>query len=178
MLDVGCGLGGTSRLLAARGASVTGITISGKQVEMAGRLSRDASSGTTEGKGEGAEGGEKGEGKGEGEVGGFIPFGEGQVKFLELDAEKMAEEGGVGEGEFDLVWISEALSHIPGKEAFFRNAHAALAVGGKLVIADWFKGVDVPEGDADIKAIEGTFPPSPQKASSSSGVPGGRSSPS
>lgn len=146
---MGCGLGGTSRLLASRGASVTGVTISGRQVEMARKLSCSPDAVENNGKGE--------EGK-EVDAEGFTPFGKGRVKFLELDAERMAEAGGVGEGRFDLVWISEALSHIPGKEAFFRNAHAALGAGGKLVIADWFKG-DVPEGDADIKAIEGTFPP-------------------
>lgn len=115
---------------------------------MAKRLSRESPEAVESGEGQ----------KNEGEVDqeGFIPFGKGRVKFLELDAEKMAEEGGVGQEGFDLVWISEALSHIPGKEAFFRNAHAALGAGGKLVIADWFKG-DVEEGDADIKAIEGMF---------------------
>lgn len=133
MLDVGCGIGGTSRHLAALGASVTGITISGKQVEMAAQLS--------------------GEAEADGE--GYVPYGEGRVKFLELDAERMGEsEGWVG--AFDVVWISEALSHVPGKEAFFRNAFEVLGKGGKLVIADWFKGEGVAGDDADIKAIEGT----------------------
>ena len=39
MLDVGCGLGGTSRFLAREHAcEVTGITISGRQAEMAQKL--------------------------------------------------------------------------------------------------------------------------------------------
>ena len=138
VLDVGCGLGGTSRHLATLGASVTGITISTRQVEMATKLSEEASGGGGEVDGEG-----------------FIPVGEGRVKFVELDAEKMGGREGWA-GSFDVVWISEALSHIPGKEAFFRNAHEVLVGGGKLVIADWFKG-DVEDGDADIKAIEGVF---------------------
>lgn len=136
VLDVGCGLGGTSRHLASLGAAVTGITISARQVEMAARLTRDG-----------------GGGGGSEDAEGYIPFGAGKVRFLELDAEKMGEREGWAEA-FDVVWISEALSHVPGKENFFRNAHEVLGRGGKLVIADWFRAEGV-EGDADIKAIEG-----------------------
>ena len=58
---------------------------------------------------------------------------------------------------FDVVWISEAMSHLPNKELFFRNAEKLLNPGGKLVIADWFKAQDLTdmELDADIKPIEG-----------------------
>lgn len=147
ILDVGCGLGGTSRHLASRGASVTGITISTRQVEMAAKLTKDAVSSQASPQDGASE--RKVEEDGEG----FVTFGEGKVKFLELDAEKMGEREG-WKGDFDVVWISEALSHIPGKENFFRNAFEVLKGGGKLVIADWFKGEGV-EGDTDIKAIEG-----------------------
>lgn len=85
----------------------------------------------------------------------YIPVGDkgGKVRFIEMDAEKMDREG-LGGGEFDVVWVSEALSHVPGKEAFFRSAFGVLAEGGKLVIADWFRG-EAGVGDGDIKAIEG-----------------------
>lgn len=145
VLDVGCGVGGTTRYLASTfGATVTGITISSKQVEIATRLtktaaSKETASTTSEHSND------------------FTALGKGQVRFLELDAEKMGDYfGQSGEkGEFDVVWISEALSHFPNKPLFFHNAEKVLKKGGKLVLADWFKDVDVKEGDADIKAIEG-----------------------
>jgi len=83
-----------------------------------------------------------------------VPLGTGQVKFIELDAEKMGEFFAADGSEFDVVWISEALSHFPNKPLFFKNAQKVLKQGGKLVLADWFKAEDVKEGDADIKAIE------------------------
>ncbi|KAH6840811.1 S-adenosyl-L-methionine-dependent methyltransferase [Chaetomium sp. MPI-CAGE-AT-0009] len=157
VLDVGCGVGGTARYLArALGAAVTGLTISGKQVQMATRLSR-AADGADGGGGDGA-----GAGNGGGGEEGFIAVGEkgGRVRFVELDAEKMGEYfgpgGDGGEGGFDVVWISEALSHFPNKALFFHNAHKLLRPGGKLVLADWFKAEGLSESvfDADIKPIE------------------------
>jgi SAM-dependent methyltransferase len=161
ILDVGCGVGGTARYLArALGAAVTGLTISGKQVEMATRLSKAEAA-----DGAGA-GGEAGADDGVGGDDGFITVGEkgGKVRFVELDAEKMGEYfapgGDGGEGGFDVVWISEALSHFPNKALFFHNSHKLLRQGGKVVLADWFKAEDLTESvfDADIKPIEGLFP--------------------
>jgi SAM-dependent methyltransferase len=58
---------------------------------------------------------------------------------------------------FDAVWISEAMSHLPEKELFFRNAFSVLSNGGKLIIADWFKAEQLSsvEMKADIEPIEG-----------------------
>ena len=58
---------------------------------------------------------------------------------------------------FDCVWISEAMSHLPDKELFFKNASALLNGGGKLVVADWFKAAALTNQQlqADIKPIEG-----------------------
>ncbi|CAK7568508.1 MAG: hypothetical protein SEPTF4163_006501 [Sporothrix epigloea] len=141
VLDVGCGVGGTSRYLASElGARVTGITISTRQVELATKLAKVAA------------------GKNEADVGvdGFFPLGEGQVRFLELDAEKMSDYFEKDAASFDVVWISEALSHFPDKALFFRNAQRVLKPGGKLVLADWFKAedLDAKAFDADIKPIE------------------------
>ncbi|KAJ4302268.1 hypothetical protein N0V88_002405 [Collariella sp. IMI 366227] len=121
ILDVGCGVGGTTRFLASElGAEVTGITISGKQVQIARRLSKSAAGGDAEAE--------------------FTPLGShgGKVRFLELDAEKMGEffsNGGDGSGKesegFDVVWISEALSHFPNKALFFRNSHKLLRKAGR-----------------------------------------------
>jgi SAM-dependent methyltransferase len=83
------------------------------------------------------------------------------VRFIELDAEKMGEYFSEKEAGFDVVWISEALSHFPNKALFFRNTHQLLRPGGKLVLADWFKaeGLSEAEFDADVKPIEGLFCP-------------------
>ncbi|KAL9630373.1 MAG: hypothetical protein Q9204_004749 [Flavoplaca sp. TL-2023a] len=122
ILDVGCGIGG--------------ITISGKQVEMATKLTKDAS------------------GQNKVAVGEPIALGNGSVRFLELDAETMGEH--FAGQSFDCVWISEAMSHLPDKELFFRNAFELLKPRGKLVIADWFKAEDLTEKQVedDIKPIE------------------------
>lgn len=144
VLDVGCGIGGTSRYLAKnRDCNVTGITISGQQVKLARDLSaKDA--GPVEGKGEKP---------------GFTALGNGSVRFIELDAEKMGDFFGESEkkASFGCVWISEAMSHLPDKKLFFRNASMLLDAGGKLVVADWFKAEDLTDAqlEADIKPIEG-----------------------
>ena len=139
VLDVGCGLGGTSRYLAKNhDCSVTGITISGKQVQIAKRLTAQEADGAKES-----------------EDSGVVTLGKGKVKFVELDAEKMDK---VFQPEsFDCVWISEAMSHLPDKDLFFRNAARVLKKGGRLVVADWFKaeGLNTQQLEEDIKSIEG-----------------------
>lgn len=89
-----------------------------------------------------------------------IKLGGGELRFMELDAEKMGEffTSESNNATFDCIWISEALSHFPDKELFFRNAEMLLNPGGKLVIADWFKAenLDSKQIEADIKPIEGT----------------------
>ncbi|KAK3167639.1 hypothetical protein OEA41_010766 [Lepraria neglecta] len=140
VLDVGCGIGGTTRYLAREKAcNVTGITISGQQVKMARQLTAK----------EAASGGQDTDGATP------VKLNDGIVRYMELDAEKMGDF--FNKATFDAVWISEAMSHLPDKELFFRNAETLLKSGGKLVVADWFKGEDLTETqmDADIKPIEG-----------------------
>ena len=144
VLDVDCGIGGTSRYLARnRGCSVNGITISGQQV----KLARDLT----------AKEAEPAEGKLE--KSGFTRLGNGSVRFVELDAEKMGDFFNEPDTKttFDCIWISEAMSHLPDKDLFFRNASMLLNEGGKLVVADWFKaeGLTDAQIEADIKPIEG-----------------------
>lgn len=148
VLDVGCGIGGTSRYLAKEyGCNVTGITISGKQVEIAQRLTLAENSEADSVV------------KDSSDVMSLPP---GSVRYLELDAETMREYFKVNAGKpergFDCVWISEALSHFPNKPLFFESAFSLLAGGtsSKLVIADWFKASDLSEEQdkADIKPIE------------------------
>ncbi|CAK7209770.1 hypothetical protein SBRCBS47491_000553 [Sporothrix bragantina] len=148
VLDVGCGVGGTSRYLASElGARVTGITISTRQVELATKLAKTAAGGSESDAAAAAAAAD---------ADGFLSMGKGQVRFLELDAEKMGDYFEKDAASFDVVWISEALSHFPDKALFFRNAHRVLKPGGKLVLADWFKAedLDIKTFDADIKPIE------------------------
>ena len=138
---MGCGIGGTSRYLAREhGCKVTGITISGKQVEMATRLTKDQP----------------------------LPnpnsnsnrnHDHGTADFIELDAEKMGDHW-PKQPNFDCVWISEALSHLPDKQLFFQNAFRVLGSNGKLVMADWFKAEYLTDTqiEADIKPIQGMSP--------------------
>ena len=153
VLDVGCGIGGTSRYLASQlGCTVTGITISGKQVEIATRLTKAAAA-----KDAPADPDSPTDAQPDPE--GFLAIGKGRVKFIELDAERMGEFFAQQQTEFDAVWISEALSHFPNKALFFHNAYQVLRPGGKLALADWFKGEDLgANGFAnDIKPIEGAY---------------------
>lgn len=154
VLDVGCGIGGTSRYLASTlGCSVTGITISTKQVEIANRLTKAeaAKDHPAESEAEPAEP----------DADGFVKLGRGKVRFVELDAEKMGDFFAGRGASFDAVWISEALSHFPNKALFFENAFKVLKPGGKLALADWFKAEDLKEADFnnDIKPIEGDYLP-------------------
>ena len=141
VLDVGCGIGGTSRFLAkSHDCAVTGITISGRQVEIAQRLTLEAGGSEPSSDSQVSKLGEQG-----------------NVRFIELDAEKMGDF--FDEEMFDCVWISEAMSHLPNKQLFFDNAFKLLKDGGKVVVADWFKseGLSEKEFKDDISPIEGMW---------------------
>ncbi|KAL8832834.1 MAG: hypothetical protein Q9191_000018 [Dirinaria sp. TL-2023a] len=151
VLDVGCGVGGTTRYLAKEIACrVTGITISGRQVEIAWRETakgnHQQNAGATAALAESE----------------FSRFphcdSAGAVRFLELDAEIMGDFFSTppNSASFDAVWIAEVMSHLPNKTLFFENAFKLLGPGGKLIVADWFKAADLtPVLEAqDIEPIE------------------------
>ncbi|KAJ4503983.1 hypothetical protein HRR83_007714 [Exophiala dermatitidis] len=180
VLDVGCGIGGTTRHLARElGCTVIGITISGRQVQIAQRLTREEAAKLTKTETATSETATPSSANtdADADANGFIPLGHrgGKVKYIELDAEKM--ESVFSESSFDCVWISEALSHFPDKPLFFRNAARVLrskdatsssdsnttetpakeaVSGGKLVIADWFRADNLTDQQIqdDIKPIE------------------------
>ena len=144
VLDVGCGIGGTTRYLAREhGCKVVGLTISGRQVEIAKELTAKEAAPKQR----------------EPDAAGFTELGNGGVRYVELDAEKMGDffSKEPNKATFDCVWISEAMSHLPDKALFFGNASKLLNAGGKLVVADWFKAEELTSSqmDADIKPIEG-----------------------
>ncbi|KAK8910372.1 hypothetical protein ACHAPC_008996 [Botrytis cinerea] len=145
VLDIGCGLGGTSRYLARElGCEVIGIALSEAEI----RIARRVSIGEADGENEGEDG--------------FIRLGKGKVKFMVLDAE-MIEETFENETTkmFDCVWISDAMSHLPDKRKFVSDVARLLDIGGKLVLADWFAAtsgmndsVKTKQQKDDLAAIE------------------------
>ena len=126
--------------------AVTGITISGQQVDMARKISTDEA---------------RSRERSDSDPASYLDLGEGRVRYLELDAEKMGQHfhNDFAKTYFDCIWISEALSHLPDKSLFFTNSATLLRKGGKLVIADWFKAEDLTAQQmaADIKPIEGKY---------------------
>jgi len=56
------------------------------------------------------------------------------IRLVLMDAENMELDD-----RYDIVWSVEAISHLHKKIDCFRAIARSLEVGGKLVIADWFK---------------------------------------
>ncbi len=102
VLDVGCGIGGTSIFLAKEmGCDVTGITISPVQVQMANEAAKG------------------------------LPN---PPKFLVDDANAISVDG-----QFDIIWSVEMISHLNNRDNLFRRASELLKPGGKMCITDWWK---------------------------------------
>ncbi len=136
VLDIGCGVGGTATYLLDHypTARVTGISLSPKQIEMAKerialRDAAAAAASTTTGATDGT----------------AAPpppstpkLISDRVSFHVMDGEAI-DWSVLSAGSYDVVWISEVLSHFRDKRAFFQTAYKLLKPGGVLVLADWFK---------------------------------------
>ena len=48
------------------------------------------------------------------------------------------------DGSFDIVFSKDAIIHIPGKEALFRDVFRLLVPGGWFAASDWLRGDDAP----------------------------------
>ena len=144
VLDVGCGLGGCDRHLAKFwDCRITGIAISGREIQIAKKLAAEEAFTSPKGM----------------LCTENFQLGRGEVCYLELDAEKLGDYFGFSAEPttFQGIWIVETMSQIPDKDLLFRNAELLLDHGGKLIIADWFKADDLTleQMNSDVKPIEG-----------------------
>ena len=120
ILDVGCGIGGTSRTLAKKfpEAQVTGITISQEQRKRATALAKERG----------------------------IP----NANFEIVDALEMSAPVGTGaagtpiastasleDNTYDFVWACESGEHMPDKDKYVQEMTRVLKPGGRIVIATW-----------------------------------------
>ena len=115
VLDVGCGIGGSSRWLAEKlGCQVLGLTISHVQAVLASRAGTSPARRTKSATGNAA--------------------------FIQADAARLP----VGEASFDAVWIVECAEHLDDKRGLMHSLAAALRPGGVLAMCGWFRGEMLP----------------------------------
>ncbi|KAH9905737.1 methyltransferase domain-containing protein [Xylariomycetidae sp. FL2044] len=149
VLDLGCGVGGTSRHLAKEhGCAVTGITISSHQLSLANSMTAAAvrkSSPSSQPPPKASATNEP------------MQFpGGGSARFLELEAAAIGSH--FDKDSLDCVWVCEALHHMPNKADIFKDVFALLAPGtsSTFVLAEWFKapGLSSQQEEQFIRPIE------------------------
>ena len=124
VLDVGCGVGGSTRHIVSKyGCSYgCGITLSPYQAKRAGEIT------SAEGAG--------------------IPK-DAVVEFKVEDALNQPFE----DASFDLVWSLESGEHMPDKEKFVGELYRVLKPGGRVIIVTWCHRV-LEESEASLSAYE------------------------
>ncbi|MCT7968072.1 methyltransferase domain-containing protein [Laspinema sp. D1] len=116
ILDVGCGIGGSSLYLAQKfNASATGITLSPVQAARATERAREAGIPSFSGP----------------EGGGMTP--DTRAEFRVANALELP----FADNSFDLVWTLESGEHMPDKKKFLQECYRVLAPGGALMMATW-----------------------------------------
>ncbi len=123
ILDVGCGIGGSSLYLAQKfQAAVTGITLS--PVQAARARERAVAAGI--------------------KTGAIASDADRpQADFQVANALEMPFE----ENAFDLVWSLESGEHMPDKEQFLRECYRVLKPGGTFLLVTWcHRNTDLPAG--------------------------------
>ncbi|HEY9846402.1 MAG TPA: methyltransferase domain-containing protein, partial [Candidatus Caenarcaniphilales bacterium] len=107
ILDVGCGIGGSSLYLAQKfNSAVAGITLS--PVQAARATERAAAAGMNS-------------------------SARPSAQFKVADALQMP----FGDQQFDLVWSLESAEHMPDKVKFLQECYRVLKPGGTLIMATW-----------------------------------------
>ncbi len=112
IVDVGCGIGGSSLYLAEKfNAHATGITLSPVQAARAAERASLA-------------------GLSDYPEGGTAPH---RTQFLVADAQQMP----FADNSFDLVWSMESGEHMPDKTQFLQECYRVLKPGGTFLMATW-----------------------------------------
>lgn len=116
LLDLGCGIGGTTTWVAGRlGVEVVGVTLSERQADLARlRAARNRAARQDQG---------------------------GSVRFVQGNFQSLPDLG-----IFNAAWAIEAYIHADRPELFFTEAARVLQPGGRLVVADDFLAVPQPAG--------------------------------
>jgi len=118
LLDLGCGVGGSSRLLArSAGVEVVGVTLSAVQAEEATRRREAGQS------------------------------------FAVADMENLP----FASGSFDAAWAVESLSHVENRAGAIAEVARVLKPGGRLAIADWFRGREADNHESLLRRVERGF---------------------
>ena len=145
MLDVGCGIGGSSRHIARTfGCDAEGITLSPVQAVRANELSSEFSQFRVA-RGDGAE------------TQTFSPSPQTPTRLFEKPrlnfrvADALAQP--FPDDAFDLVWSMESGEHMPDKKKFVAELTRVCAPGGKIVIATWCRR-DLREGETALPESE------------------------